>query len=219
MKLVALQSVVNATVSSLSGFSIPPRPRRFHRARRGVPFASSPVIVRPRVHPPLSFTSSSAHFLSETCPIRRPGTFHGVPSLIATSTSGVHLAVGFPGPPTVRPQRFSRSRRVTPPLALGVCFAPLPRPGFALQGFSPPPSRLGSSPLRALLPFPPFACRRFDPPAPARDASPSGRFSGCRSVTPAECLAPTLVRSPRVLLLPRVSCASAWNRPSPVLRP
>jgi hypothetical protein len=37
---------------------------------------------------------------------------------------------------TLRPRRFSRPRRFTPPLALWVCFAPQPRPGFSLQGFA-----------------------------------------------------------------------------------
>jgi len=39
--------------------------------------------------------------------------------------------------PWFRPRRFTRPRRVVPCLALRVCFAPLPRPGFSLQGFDP----------------------------------------------------------------------------------
>jgi len=38
---------------------------------------------------------------------------------------------------TVRPRRFARPRRLAPPKALRVCFTPLPRPGFALQGIVP----------------------------------------------------------------------------------
>jgi len=38
---------------------------------------------------------------------------------------------------TLRPWRFSRLRRFTPPPALRVYFTPQPRPGFALQGFVP----------------------------------------------------------------------------------
>jgi hypothetical protein len=45
-----------------------------------------------------------------------------------------------------RPQRFSRSRRFSPLPALWACFIPLPRAGFAFQGFSPPLSRCDSSP-------------------------------------------------------------------------
>jgi hypothetical protein len=36
-----------------------------------------------------------------------------------------------------RPQRFARSRRFAPPLALRACFIALPCPGFSLQGFVP----------------------------------------------------------------------------------
>jgi len=55
---------------------------------------------------------------------------------------------------TLRPWRFSRLRRLTPPPALRVYFTPQPRPGFTLQGFVPPrgafgrfPSQLPSCPL------------------------------------------------------------------------
>jgi hypothetical protein len=48
--------------------------------------------------------------------------------------------------PMFRPQRFSRSRRFTPRSTLRAYFIPLPRPGFAFQGFSPLPSQLDSSP-------------------------------------------------------------------------
>jgi hypothetical protein len=43
---------------------------------------------------------------------------------------------------TFHPQRFSRSRWLTPPSATWVCFAPQPRAGFTLQGFSLPLGRL-----------------------------------------------------------------------------
>jgi hypothetical protein len=44
-----------------------------------------------------------------------------------------------------RPQRFSRSRRFAPLFAVRAYFIPLPRAGFAFQGFSPLPSRCSSS--------------------------------------------------------------------------
>ena len=50
------------------------------------------------------------------------------------------LPTGIPGPPMFRPQRFSRSRRLTPRCTLQACFILLPRPGFALQGFQSPDS-------------------------------------------------------------------------------
>jgi hypothetical protein len=65
---------------------------------------------------------------------------------------------------------------------LRACFIPLPRPGFALQGFSPLPRRLASSTSRALLSLPSFPSRRVAPPLPGPLAPPSGRCSGQRSV-------------------------------------
>ena len=53
-----------------------------------------------------------------------------------------------PCSPSFRPQRFARSRRVTPSRTLRVCFIPLPRPGFPLQGLPPtsqPPHLLGDA--------------------------------------------------------------------------
>jgi hypothetical protein len=89
---------------------------------------------------------------------------------------------GIPSPTSFRPQRFSRSRRFSPPRTSWACFIPLPRPGFALQGFSPLPSRLASSASRALLSLPRFSSRRVAPPLPVPLGSPSGRCSGQRSV-------------------------------------
>jgi len=61
--------------------------------------------------------------------------------------------------PRFRPQRFARSRRLAPPRTLQACFILLPRPGFALQGFSPLPSRLVSS----TSPCPLVVCRKSPP--------------------------------------------------------
>jgi hypothetical protein len=55
--------------------------------------------------------------------------------------------------PTVRPRRFSRPRRFTPPPASRVCFTPQPRPGFSFQGLFPLPSRVTSSMTCPLLSF------------------------------------------------------------------
>jgi hypothetical protein len=64
--------------------------------------------------PPLEFPSPSRHqFEESTC--ERASQAH----------------------PTVRPQRFSRSRRFAPLRTLRVYFTPQPRPGFTFQGFSP----------------------------------------------------------------------------------
>jgi len=72
-----------------------------------------------------------------------------------------------------RPRRFARPRRLTPPPALWVYFTPLPRPGFALQGFSRPHSRTSSSLADPLVTLAPSPCNRL--PDHARGVrSPSG---------------------------------------------
>jgi hypothetical protein len=48
-----------------------------------------------------------------------------------------------PTPPTFRPRRFARPRRVTPLCSLPACFIRLPRPRFPLQGFLPAGQRAG----------------------------------------------------------------------------
>jgi len=117
--------------------------------------------LRKRVHPLVSL----ALLLSSSC-LRRPehpsraftrptttGAFLGVSYLFATSTQRVHDPVSIPGPPLFRPQRFTRSRRLAPRCALQACFIPLPRPGFALQGFVPsiqPAHLVGGPSLRAV---------------------------------------------------------------------
>jgi len=107
-----------------------------------VRFALHPPDARTRRAPPLGFRlPPSRHWLEE-------------------STSRRHSK-----PPTFRPQRFSRSRRLTPPRAARACFIPLPRPRFTVQGLSP-----GSQPNRLIVdPFPscrssPFSCGRVAPP-------------------------------------------------------
>jgi len=99
-----------------------------------------------RFHPPASFpppteccdTRPAPRAPNSLATIRKPQSASlGVPSLIAASTSGVHICPGYHSRALVRPRRFSRPRRFAPPPALRVCFTPLPRPGFALQGFVP----------------------------------------------------------------------------------
>jgi hypothetical protein len=143
----------------------------------------SPVPLRDRVHPLLSLTSPSEYVLLVTCPTpqrRAPSLGSYFP--FATEASGVHSTPGFPHPTTFRPQRFSHSRRFAPPHTARACFIPLPRLGFALQGFSPLPSRLASSTSRALMSLPSFSSRRVASPLPVPLASPPGLCSEQRSV-------------------------------------
>lgn len=119
--------------------------------------------VLPRYRPPRSceygFILSGASLPLQsssplqTCPLplRAPSTFPGVPLPIATTTRGVHQSASFLSSPSFRPQRFSRSRRFTPPRTLRAYFIPLPRPGFTFQGFSSLPGRLASSTRRPLM--------------------------------------------------------------------
>jgi hypothetical protein len=73
-----------------------------------------------------------------------------------------------------RPQRFSRSRRFSPPRAARACFIPQPRVRFPLQGLPPVASRADSSPAHPLSALPSLSCGRVAPSAPDPDASPSG---------------------------------------------
>lgn len=129
-------------------------------SRRSAVFLAlpSPGLLRVQVHPLVSFPSSSefvaAFYLPSVrgCPLPR-GACSRVRFPFATSVREVHLPASFPPWPTFRPQRFARSRRLTPSRTLQACFILLPRPGFTLQGFSPLPSRFASSASRALVSF------------------------------------------------------------------
>ena len=69
---------------------------------------------------------------------------------------------------------------------LRVCFAPQPRPGFALQGFPLTRSRGGSSPAVALMSFTLGLCfRGFTLGRASPQRPPSGPCSSCQSVAEA----------------------------------
>lgn len=114
------------------------------------------------------------------CPHRPSSAFLGVLPPIATSTRGVHSRRR-PVPASFRPRRFARPRRFTPPPVLRVYFTPLPRPGFAPQGFLSLHSRTSSSLAVALVSLVPAPCCRL--PSSASDVRPpSGPCSVHRSV-------------------------------------
>lgn len=115
---------------------LPPVPRRFRRT----------AVVFRRYRPPwfVKITGSSSRELRSPpecfliSPARpAPGTFREVCSLFATSTPGV-LLTSIPSSSAFHPQGFAPSRWFAPPSTLRASFIPLPRPGFALQGFPPP---------------------------------------------------------------------------------
>jgi hypothetical protein len=95
---------------------------------------------------------------------------------------------------------------------LRVCFAPLPRPGFALRGLPLSHSRTSSSLAVALLAFTLAPCRRL--PSGASDARPSsGPCSVCQSVVPPWGFSPRPARSLPELPLPRVLLRVPRGRP------
>jgi hypothetical protein len=76
----------------------------------------------------------------------------GLSSLIATSVRSIYCR-GLPQSTTIRSRRFSRPQRLHPPRTLRVYFAPLPRPGFTLQGIPLTLSAKDYSSPTALLTF------------------------------------------------------------------
>jgi hypothetical protein len=168
---------------------------RVSAAPCGLSSSHRPRLLSKPVHSPASFASPSEHERPTTCPLfpqqpcdrreakeRLPGGSCPLRDVswrrpLATEAPNLDL--------TLRPWRFARLRRLTPPPALRVCFTPLPRPGFALQGFVPHrgafrrfPDELPSGPLKQI---------RLRLPAPAnlppsfRALTPHGECGGSRA--------------------------------------
>jgi len=185
---------------------------RFRIALAG--FGASPSAVHSRVRLILSCASPS---LQSTSSLHRPGSscpgaFPGLPSLIATSTGGVHVRE-HPKLASFRPRRFARPRRLAPLPALRVCFTPQPRPGFALQGVSLARSRTSSSPAVALMSLARNPCRVA--PAPEPRAPPSGPCSSRESVAATRWLRPCAPATLLSFVLPRVLLRAPCRRSSP----
>jgi hypothetical protein len=94
---------------------------------------------------------------------------------VASMPRGSHASQPF------RPRRFSRPRRLAPPSGSWVCFTPLPRPGFALQGFCLARRRIVSSTTPCPLVVGAATLTVFPPP-PRPVASPSGLRAARESV-------------------------------------
>jgi hypothetical protein len=176
MQLAALQSLMSAEVASLlvtcSRYSLPVssgllrssgrhRPSFFVKrtcssshelgsASEQMTNPNPPRLPKKQWQPPMEFRSSSRQQQSG-------------------STNAEH-----PRSTVFRPQRFSRSRRLTPQITLRAYFISLPRAGFTFQGFSLPPSGTTSSAARALMTFPVHFLNSSEPentraaPAPPR---------------------------------------------------
>jgi hypothetical protein len=161
VRLLALQSIVNAARTRLLGYLDPPWPSLFPADLRGLSRDAVPRINELlRVHPLLSFCPLQSHG-----PPYRPDcsrsrdTSPGVSLSFATSTeesTPLSWPISVPHRSSFRPQRSSRSRRLTPPRPPAVCFTREPRPRFLFRGFPRQPAdRL--SPIRSLLTLPRFA--------------------------------------------------------------
>jgi len=191
-------------------------PRRFRRSWRSVPVAVTRSLAQ---------TGSSSRELRASSEYCRP---RSAPRLSAWSPFlGVAFPLrdlspwrpcnGFPRPSPFRPRRFSRPRRFTPPLAWWVCFTPLPRPGFALQGvvsLAQPLHLVGvACPLvvgRSALPV--VAHRRH-----TLLPRPQG-FDPCESSwSTLRCLAAAPTRYPPGLFLLQVLCLVVVSTPSRAL--
>lgn len=127
-------------VSAYRGYwvtPLPPVPRRFRRTAMVFRRYGPPCFVRKTGSSSRELRSPPECFLFSPARLA-PGTFREVSSLFATSTPGVHYPTSIPSSSAFHPQSFAPSRWFAPPSTLRACFIPLPRPGFALQGFPPP---------------------------------------------------------------------------------
>jgi hypothetical protein len=182
----------------------------------------SPRCLRVEVHPSVSFTSSSEccvlrpasgpappDLAVERCAPKAPPL--GFSALFATSAGSVHTRAGCPPRASVRPRRFARPRRFTPPPALRVCFAPLPRTGFALQGIVP---RLEHGPVsRPALPSCRCAPRSAGCPVPVTPSTPG-------PCSPGGCGGPPAAVKPPAAPRPSWACSSSGCSPrAPCVRP
>jgi hypothetical protein len=175
MELAAIKSVVSTEVADILGFLLPPGALCFHRLG-GFPPVPAPASESKSGSSSqllgLSFRVRSCLSPAECPKPSAPPSGSLSPSrhkmVKSTYCRASQTRLSF------RPQRFSRSRRFTPSPSVWACFIPLPRPGFALQGFSPLPSRPASSTGRALLSLARLSSRQVASPVPDPLASPSG---------------------------------------------
>jgi hypothetical protein len=156
---------------------IPPRPSCFQAALAVFQTTPAPAHLRSRVHPLRYFAPSSESTSASNLPFwpQPKDAFHEVLCLLRDVNPGNPLAAGFPSfLPMVRPQRFSRSRRLTLPKILRAYFIPQPRLRFTLQGLSPMPSQCDSSPPCSLMTFcDSHLCSQVSPATPDPEAWPS----------------------------------------------
>jgi hypothetical protein len=153
MRLAALQSVMNTDPAGSSGYLRPRRRCDFPRVPVAPRSVSSPVSLRKRVHPLVSFASSSEFRPLRTCPSHV--CEERLPWGLAPNrdiSCGDPLASGDPNPALCSAPGVSHT--------LDGLLSPRPRGLVSshnhvrdspLRGLFPPPSRTVSSTARALL--------------------------------------------------------------------
>jgi hypothetical protein len=107
---------------------------------------------------------------------------------------------------------------LTPSHTLWACFIPLPRPGFALQGFSSLPSRLASSTSRALMSFGELCLTASRPAAASSSHVASRALIRAAIRCDEQGIRPVITRSPLGLSTPAGFSPAAWETPSRPLR-
>jgi hypothetical protein len=90
MRFGALQSIIDIEVDGILGYRLPQRTHCFQRLG-GFPSMLSPAPLQDRVHPLVSFASSSEYVLIVTCPTQVPEQPSGVLLPFATQAYEVHL--------------------------------------------------------------------------------------------------------------------------------
>jgi len=176
VRLAALQSLMNAGLEGPSGCPRPRRRRDFSRVPVAGSPASSPVLLRKRVHPLVSFVSPSEYVPLRTCP--EHGCSERLPWGLVPNrdmSSGDPHASEVPPSPFGPSSTFHTSSTVFAHHCLGSLFHPPTTSGIHLSGVrshrQAGSSRRRSVPSCRWSPCPVASC----PATPAPMTSPSGR--------------------------------------------
>jgi hypothetical protein len=145
-------------------------------------FPISPSRFSNRLRLPNTFVSGSSSRalclpsrVHEPSPARHscPDTFPGLPSLIATSESGVHIRE-LPKLASFRPRRFSRPRRLPPPPTFAGLFHPAATSRVRSSGSFPREKPHELVARRCPHAVARRSCQKFNPMAPERRARLQG---------------------------------------------
>jgi len=135
MRLVALQSFMSDEAANVSGCSRPPWPSCFQSACVVRTSPPAPVLLRVRVHPLVSFSSSSEYKPLRTCPARTcEDAFLGVSFPIATPATRVHSRASIPSSPYGPPSAFLTPSTACSSPCLAGLFHPAATSGIHVSG-------------------------------------------------------------------------------------